>query len=1384
MEKILSSGNPEVALDRRVSVIEGVEKDSHRIRSVSDLRRFKRVVLIGEPGMGKTAVLRKEAHDARSKKISVRSLINSSAETKFSARIFLDALDEYRSDGSAADKVNFLASSLNTKCPQGWILSCRSQDWRKDADLNAINEPYEGTDNIVVARLLPLQKQEAISILRSKGEGNPEDFYDEGLKKGASAFLENPLSLNLLQKVVSTKGEWPETRYEVFEAATSQLCYENNQERRFQPTKSPSEILSVAEELSALLIVTGSRALWSSNALPAGLHDKTEFLSTNEIGIERSLVDRTLDTPLFAGEGEEFEPIHRSVAEFLAARFLAKKAVGDSKHPRIPLSRVLALICSTDQKSPTELRGIYAWLAAHLERLGKPDLAKLLCVNDPLTVVAYGDAGAFSTKTRETLLLSLDRDDPFFRSHSEGDTALNTLAGEDLAPRLEAILGGSPRASHSLITVYDILTTGKPVESLRPLLRTIALDPKRAEWQRWRAYNAWMNGETQPQAAMRSLFDDLATEPPSNARENLRAHIAADMDAQNLTLADVFSIFCDYETAEEDNTIGRLSPLVRRLEDEPMFNFFDVPVENWRPISDKRRKSYGISYDLDRILSAAIRSKKDLTANTLWNWLTNARADSRGNRLRDSQKAVSDWLDKAPENERLLFTEVLKASCADDRPWMPYFNFIEATGRPPSTKCIQELVSPWIKPKEKQSFKERLIGFAQGFKPKRLGRASLSLTAEKPVGEADIRLLAAVADVCRRLDAPTNAYWDAYYAIKHSLGEGEIFSSLVSCEIPEYLGRQAAIKAERELEAESDRAKRIENWKKVQPQLRLGEGNLDYAALVYFGFVDGAEIEWSISNLQNHFTAEIADSIVAGFKHRAELGLGISASELGRLRAEQKRNRMETAVVAAVSIQIKEGGYQKLEKLPLEAAFLVLLNRFYCDDEEHRRQLKDWALRMLDRQSELASEFLSNFWQEELDARIALNQEHDAIDINLVDEFSHADAKSDAASLALAKVFEKRHEFPPKALRSLIHAVVQQWRAEELLKVCRIIEADYSVSKENKQVWAVIAFAISPNEWSEKFQCMFQDAGKSLAELSIYNEVVSKAYPLTGVQNKIAYHDAMVRILGKEFSPSDDSFGPRAFVQASIDSLAAIADRQSGKALAVLRDLPELQVWESEIRHAISKNLRLVRDDKFNHPTLKQVKETLIGGPPINASDLRAIMVEVLRGYQEEINQGDLPSWNGYWNTDKNGQAVSPKIENVCRDQFLTIIRPRLERFSVDLALSEAQRAAGRRADILLANGSGRNLPIEVKRHYNRELWTAISEQLQDYADDPKADGFGIYLVFWFGVSAGGLPNAPKGTKKPSSAKELEKALEKTLLKKKRDRFDVVVLDVEPRQKP
>jgi hypothetical protein len=48
-------------IDRRVKVIDGEGKDNRTVERVSDLRSMPFVVLLGEPGIGKSTVLAREA---------------------------------------------------------------------------------------------------------------------------------------------------------------------------------------------------------------------------------------------------------------------------------------------------------------------------------------------------------------------------------------------------------------------------------------------------------------------------------------------------------------------------------------------------------------------------------------------------------------------------------------------------------------------------------------------------------------------------------------------------------------------------------------------------------------------------------------------------------------------------------------------------------------------------------------------------------------------------------------------------------------------------------------------------------------------------------------------------------------------------------------------------------------------------------------------------------------------------------------------------------------------------------------------------------------------------------------------------------------------------
>ncbi len=58
--------------------------------------------------------------------------------------------------------------------------------------------------------------------------------------------------------------------------------------------------------------------------------------------------------------------------------------------------------------------------------------------------------------------------------------------------------------------------------------------------------------------------------------------------------------------------------------------------------------------------------------------------------------------------------------------------------------------------------------------------------------------------------------------------------------------------------------------------------------------------------------------------------------------------------------------------------------------------------------------------------------------------------------------------------------------------------------------------------------------------------------------------------------------------------------------------------------------------------------------------------------------------WKRYWNTDQNGVAVKPQIENEDRDRLMELLRVRLERYGIVATLPEARRGENTRVDALL----------------------------------------------------------------------------------------------------
>jgi hypothetical protein len=110
-------------------------------------------------------------------------------------------------------------------------------------------------------------------------------------------------------------------------------------------------------------------------------------------------------------------------------------------------------------------------------------------------------------------------------------------------------------------------------------------------------------------------------------------------------------------------------------------------------------------------------------------------------------------------------------------------------------------------------------------------------------------------------------------------------------------------------------------------------------------------------------------------------------------------------------------------------------------------------------------------------------------------------------------------------------------------------------------------------------------------------------------------------------------------------------------------------------------------------------------------------------------------------------------------------------------AQAESRYADDKRSDIRVSCGDF-NVSVEIKRSCHRELWSAIKTQLiAKYTRDPGTDGYGIYLVFWFGDTEHCRPT-PGEKSPPKSADRLEELLRDTLLTEEQRKISICVIDV------
>ena len=438
-------------------------------------------MLLGPPGSGKTTVFKHLAERQGGHCVTARDFLTFDDRPEWhDTTLFIDGLDETRAgttDGRTP--LDSIRAKLDRMGRPRFRLSCREADWFGANDRDHLKK-VSPSGAVKVLRLDPLSDQDIHQFLRGAlGIEEPENFVAAAQRKGLEELLVNPQSLKMLAVAVGAAGVWPETRTQAFDMACRTLLPDHNEEHRIA-SPDPGGITDLIEasgRLCAVQLLTGA----AGYALPGAESDQ-HFLGLERLqGTEREILRRSLDSKLFESPTERRTvPVHRQVAEFLAARYLAALVENG-----LPVGRILALITGYDGAVVSELRGLSAWLAAH----SKPSRAEVI-TRDPLGTVLYGDARHFLPEEKRLLLDGLERQtaaNPRLITTVQLDSRLGDLVSSDMENQVREILTAPTREDswQSFVAILlEALRHAEPLPTLADPLKELIRDGTR--WPRIR----------------------------------------------------------------------------------------------------------------------------------------------------------------------------------------------------------------------------------------------------------------------------------------------------------------------------------------------------------------------------------------------------------------------------------------------------------------------------------------------------------------------------------------------------------------------------------------------------------------------------------------------------------------------------------------------------------------------------------------------------------------------------------------------------------------------------------------------------------------------------------------------------------------------------------
>ena len=1360
---------------------DGSDRDA-RSRPLAEYRDVPAYVLLGDPGAGKTTAFDRECRALGTDGVfvSARDFLAFDPESHPEWRkgtLFIDGLDEIRTGSlDARTPLDAVRGNLDRLGRPRFRLSCRAADWLGANDQTKLAAVVPD-GRVTVLRLDPLTDSDVGTILKELSR-IADDFVLEAGERGVDGFLANPQSLLMLAEVVAGEGGWPASRLDLFEAACRQMAREHNPEHvaAAGPRAAASvsadgaaleDVLDAAGRLCAVQLVSGAAGYaltHSESDLPAFERCAEGWNSASD-STERgaSLLRAAVATKLFrASPNGGVQPVHRHVAEFLGARHVAGLVQRCGPGRGLPVSRVLALLTGGDGIVVTPLRGLSAWLAALC-----PDARRDLVERDPVGVGLYGDVSGFSTDEKRALLASLERQTSrqlrvFGMTAFAPMVAFAPLVTPALEPAFRDTLTAPRLKERPAFArfVLRVLAHGPPLPNLSSTLLDIVRDSAWRPDVNTAALDAFLQHREsgrEKTIELRKLLHGVHAGCVADPDDDLRGTLLTELYPEALSPPDVWE-YCSPPSSP--TFTGRYflflsRTIIERCPDLQVADHLDglaVQREAAAPLLECR---WLRELPVNLLARGLDLHGEKIETKRLYDWLgvglTTARKHPPAG---DGPRRIRSWLEARPEMQKSIFAEGLRRAAAD-----------------PPARLDVSVYDVW----------QRLHGSTM---PVDFGLWCLrQAMAASDRRVAEYLFKRAFDSVC---DQECNDGLSVDVLIEHARAHpvlADAFAELSVCHLDDPRFRHGEYNRCVQRRHEEDRRRRqvwVDRVRSCEDALQVNRGEpylLHQMAAAYFrrlSDVEGADPRARLNNLflGDDRLVEVALTALRGAVSRSDLP---PVDEIIGLCRQNLEHYLALPFLAGLA-EIERTAVDVPSRLD-DRRMRIALAFFYCGVFPE----PPWYRRLLASDPGQVADVLIRCAASEL----RHGRAHVSGLYALAHDPNHAEVAV-AASLPILRSFPVRCTAQQlvdlncllwSTLRHVDHASFNDLIERKLSRT--------SLNVAQRARWLAAGFVLSSNSFSDRLLEFARGGERRVRELAAF---LGRSQDAEVLLNKLEITElqVLVRLLGASFGPYAWPAGGSVRVTPAIEAsdhvrrmirrLAESPAGAAGAALDALASDESLDQWRDELIRARDEQRAIRRDAAYRHPDVEQICRTLKNGPPANVGDLAALVGDRLDEIAQRIRTGNDNGWRPYWNEGQHRRAAEPKDEDSCRDALLGFLRQRLPQ-EVD-AQPEGRYANDKRADIRIACKDFQ-VPVEIKKHCHRDLWSALRNQLiAQYTTDPATGGCGIYLVLWFGNTAGHrVPLLPSGSR-PEGPEELKARLEEDLTPDEARRISVRIIDV------